>query len=260
MQCCLNSRLPAQMMPKADQIKFQYRDHNSIPDYIDYNKPIIIDCFEADIDWKQMKIYHTLCRSGFYLCVSSPDDARKANDMGIDWYWGFPITSFYEARAIILLGSKYVKLGPPLFFDLLRFKALFPKVKIRHTPNIAYNDNLPHLNGVSGTWIRPEDLVLYEDYIDVIEFEDCDRDKEQTLYDIYMIQKKWNTRLDLLITNFNYGGINRMVPLDVAYHRLECRQRCEEGAKCRICFRALNLANPELLKEIADTQESSSLT
>lgn len=40
------------MLKKADQIKFEYRDHNSIIDYIDYEKTIIVDCLKAtEIDW-----------------------------------------------------------------------------------------------------------------------------------------------------------------------------------------------------------------
>lgn len=45
MKCCLNSRLPKNFMPEADEIKFQYRDRNSIIDYLQYEKTIILDCF-----------------------------------------------------------------------------------------------------------------------------------------------------------------------------------------------------------------------
>ena len=42
---------------------------------------------------------------------------------------------------------------------------------IRAIPNVANSDNLVHENGVVGSWIRPEDLNLYEHLIDTIEFD-----------------------------------------------------------------------------------------
>ena len=255
MQCCLNSRLPAQILQKADQIKFQYRDHNSIPDYLEYKKPIIIDCYDTEINWNQMLVYQKLCRNGFYLCLSKIEDAKNANDLKIDWYWGYSVSTFYEAKGLITLGSKYLKLGAPLFFNLEYFKTLCPKVKIRHTPNVAYSDGLPRPNGVSGTWIRPEDLYLYEDYIDIIEFEDCNRDKESTLYNIYMVQKNWSTDLNLIITNLNHMAINRLIQSDMTKSRLNCRQRCEEGNRCQVCYRTLKIANPELIESYVDSQK-----
>ena len=45
-------------------------------------------------------------------------------------------------------------------------------------PNVAYYAFIPREDGVCGSWIRPEDLNLYEPFIDVIEFEDCDVKKE----------------------------------------------------------------------------------
>jgi hypothetical protein len=118
-------------------------------------------------------------------------------------------------------------------------------MKFRHTPNVAYNDGLPRENGVSGTWIRPEDLVLYENYIDVIEFEKCDREQEQTLFRIYMEDKKWDVIIKLLIANLDYEGTGRMIPKEFGEKRLNCRQACEQGGACTICWRTLKLADPD---------------
>jgi hypothetical protein len=51
-------------------------------------------------------------------------------------------------------------------------------IKLRVVPNISYYAFIPRDNGVCGSWIRPEDLELYEPYIETIEFEDCDIKKE----------------------------------------------------------------------------------
>lgn len=255
MKCCLNSRLPKQILQKADQIKFEYRDHNSIIDYIDYEKTIIVDCLKAtEIDWNQMSNYNKITKKEFIMCLANLEQINEAKNRGILWYWGYPITTFYEAKGFIRLGSYYLKLGAPLFFEWDLVTKVIPEVKIRHTPNIAYNDGLPRLDGVSGTWIRPEDISLYDEYIDVIEFEDCDREKEQTLYSIYIEQKEWSPILQLLISNLNYGGVNRLIQSEVTKRRLNCHQVCENGGSCTLCWRALRLANAERLREYADSQ------
>lgn len=187
------------------------------------------------------------------LCLSSLEDIRKANEKKIMWYWGFPITSFYDLKAFEYLGSCYLKVAAPLFFDLPKVKEI-TKVPLRHVPNVAFSDGLPHGDGISGTWIRPEDLDLYEPYISVIEFEDCDEEKEQTLFQVYMKHKEWNTYLNVLITNLNADGLNRMLSSRITKKRLQCKQRCESGESCRICHRSFQLANSGLIEEYINSQ------
>jgi hypothetical protein len=78
-----------------------------------------------------------------------------------------------------------VRLGAPLFFDLPNVTRITGQTPIRAVANVAWYDFDPCDDPKVGTWIRPEDIGLYENYISVIEFEDCDNRKEQALYRIY---------------------------------------------------------------------------
>ena len=62
----------------------------------------------------------------------------------------------------------------------------------------------------------------YGGYGDVFEFEDCDKAKEQSLYNTYAIHKKWPGSLNNLITNLDYSGTNRLIPEDLGIVRLMC--------------------------------------
>lgn len=62
-----------------------------------------------------------------------------------------------------------------------------------------------------------------------------------------MEQKEWSGDLNMIITNLNYAGVNRMIPKDFTTARLSCGQRCQSGGHCRLCYRYLELANPTLL-------------
>ena len=40
-----------------------------------------------------------------------------------------------------------------------------------------------------------------------------------------------------------------MIPPEFAEKRLNCGQRCMSNGGCHLCWRLLNLANPDLLKD-----------
>jgi hypothetical protein len=65
-----------------------------------------------------------------------------------------------------------------------------------------------------------------------------------------MEQKNWPGDLKTIITNFNYPGVNRMIPNSLTERRMICGQKCQSGSSCKLCYRYLDLANPELIKNI----------
>jgi len=67
-----------------------------------------------------------------------------------------------------------------------------------------------------------------------------------------METKEWMLDLGDLITNFNHIGSNRMINSDFSLRRINCGQRCLEGGGCHLCYRVLDLANPDKIKEYAE--------
>ncbi len=253
MKYCLRSRLESAYVIKADEIKVDFRDRASIPDLIEKypNKTIILMCYTGEeIDWALCGKWKILARDKFIMCVSSIDDATICKEKGFKFYFGYPVKTFYELNAMKDLGVCYVRLGEPLFFQMEEVKKV--GLPIRAVPNVAYIDMVPHKDGVCGTWIRPEDMHAYEDYVDIIEFEDCDVKKEQALFRIYAEQRNWPGETRMLISNFDYDGLNRIVVPDVVEKRLKCGQRCQMGSHCRLCYRAFDLANQEKTKAYAE--------
>lgn len=259
MKVCLHSRQEAKYLKYANEIKVDFRDRKVLSDlYEKYpDKTFILEVYSnSEIDWDAIKEYNILSQGKLILCISNSEQMNKCKELDIKFYFGYPISNFYELRAVIACGVAYVRLDAPLFFKLDRVKEF--GIPIRAVPNIAYLAYIPHKDGICGTWIRPEDLEDYEDYIDVIEFEDCDNHKEQALYRIYMEQKAWPGELNDIISNLNYKGTNRMIPPHTfGAKRISCGQRCQETGICHLCYRILDLANPELLSAY---QESKNLS
>ena len=250
MKYCLSNRQETSYLNKADEIKVEFRDRDIISDLIEQypEKDIILMVYYNEIvDWKKIEQWNILSQGHFILCLSLISDAEECKERNIPFYFGYPVKTYYELRAMKELGVRYVRLGEPLFFEMDMIKSF--GIPVRAVPNVAYIDGFPRADGVCGTWIRPEDLDLYEGYIETIEFEDAEIKREQALFRIYSEQKHWPGDLNMIITNLNYEGLNRIIVPHMAEHRLNCGQRCQKTSNCKLCYRALSLAIPEPIRE-----------
>lgn len=267
MKLCVHSNQDPKYLDWADQIIFKYKDRDLIPDFIEKypGKQIILQCYneentpKEELDWVGFVDYEILSRGNFCLAIRDIEIATMCNQLDMDFYFIYPIQSYEELFNVLNLNAKYVRLGSPLFFDLDNVKKAYPTAKIRIVPNIAYDDLYPRENGVLGTWIRPDDLMFYDQYVDTIEFEDITIDKERALINIYWEQRKWPGQLDTLITNFDYPAANYLISSDLTERRLNCRQRCLSGSKCSICYTFLNLANTELIEQYKKAKDNGEL-
>ena len=95
-----------------------------------------------------------------------------------------------------------------------------------------------------GTWIRPEDLQLY-DIIEgcTVEFPDVNGSRaEQALFKIYK-SGVWEQDLGLLLLEFKGMNVaNYLIPPGFGKARCNCSQKCEtfpNGDGCHICEHAL---------------------
>lgn len=184
---------------------------------------IILDlknCQDNDIDWDEIKRYATMTRNNLVVALPTLVNVNECKERNLKFYHNYPVTTFYDLHALKNLGAEYALIDSPLVQDIIMAAEI--GIKLRVVPNVAYYAYIPREDGVCGSWIRPEDLYLYEPFIDVIEFEDCDIKKEQALYRIYMEQKTWPGDLKMIITNLNYPGVNRMIPHDLAAKKMTC--------------------------------------
>lgn len=250
MRICLSSRQSPEYLKKADEIKVQFRDKNSIADLIfEYPEATIIleNIENKDLDWEEISKLNLLAQGKFVLCLASPKQLIEAKARNIKAYLGWLISDFETLNTVLSMGADYVRVSGPLFFNLEQ--VVKAGAKVRATPNIAFEDGLSRPDGVVGCWIRPEDLKKYESLIETIEFSSENIQHEQTLYKIYMVNEEWPGDLGLLIKDLNHTGVNRLIHPSLIEKRLKCKQKCQSEKTCQYCYRALNLANPDLLKK-----------
>lgn len=253
MKYCLSSRQKYEYLKKADSIKVAFRDRYITPELFEkYPDAEIVIIIHREKDekfkWDEIRQWNILSRGKLVLCLQSLTDAEECKKLNVPFYWGYPVSTYYDLRALKELGVAYVRLDAPLFFEMDEVKRF--GVPVRAVPNVACLGEIPTKNGIYGTWIRPDDVELYEDYIACLEFEDCDIDKEGALYRIYAEQKVWGGPLSMLVSNLISTAENHLISQDGTKVRLNCGQKCQKRGRCHICERVLRLADSQKLKSL----------
>ncbi len=253
MKYCVNGRQPYSIMKKADQIKVRYEDRDRIIDFVEKlpDKEIILELKEVPEvkDFETWRMYSEKFEN-FYIASFNLGLFDILNSENIKWYWPYPITSYYELNEVAALEPSYIQLGPPLSFDLENVKKAVGDIKLRLVCNCARPLYLPDRLAKPqffGQWVRPEDVHLYDPYVDAFDFDSPDLKKEETLLHIYKENQHWPGNLNLLIENLNYNVDNRGIPNEFGTSRINCGQRCQTGGACRLCQRACEFS--EMLRK-----------
>lgn len=190
-------------------------------------------------------MYNGLAQGRFVFGLSLADELNIAREKELKHYYLAPVRTYAELQDLKNAGVCRITVTAPLFFDLEQVNKF--EIPIYMTANSSTQDALFERNdGITGCWIRPEDVSVYEQYIDVLNFVG-NQSQEQALYRIYAEQHEWLGEINLIIPDINSNATNRMITPDFARARLSCQQRCMRQGSCHLCYQILKLANPELL-------------
>jgi hypothetical protein len=246
MRFCVNGSHSLSVLKRADEIKVGYEDRKRLANF-SVNIPeavVILDFpYGFDAEWDKWKAYDEAFAE-FYIALHDLNLARQFRMAGISWYWPYPITSFYELQNILRLGPSYLMIGPPLTFDLKRVKTVAGDTPLRMVANVAQPAYLPTSDNhnICGSWVRPEDVAAYDEYIQCFEFEEVDNQAEEELLKIYKEDGMWNGNLNLLIKKLNYNVDNRGIVNEFGPMRTNCHMACQSAGSCRACISAMMLA------------------
>lgn len=154
---------------------------------------------------------------------------------GYHAYLATPVTDWETFLILKRLGVSDIYIDGPLGFSMNKIARGKEDVKIRVSPSVSPNTVLSAESNLTSFFIRPEDLDLYDDYVDVIDFQTAKLEKENKLFDIYK-RKSFMFDLSLLIDNLNDSINNLYVTNDFGLERLNCHQICKiPGRFCPFC-------------------------
>lgn len=169
---------------------------------------------------------------------------------GLPCFYQFGIMNADTLERLTVLGEMGVTdayVAGELAFNMNEARLIANKynIKIRVVPNLVQTGGigftlLPQREHVNSFWIRPDDLELYKDYVDVIEFVGGS-EKQHLFHKIYFIDKRWKANLGIVVAGLEeIYGLN--IPREFTEARLNCKKKCLTD-KCHFCFKVKAMSN-----------------
>lgn len=257
MKYCVDFSQKSAVLDKVDEINLRYdRREITFVDFLQEHKNqrinICIDDMTDFINESQMtrilaiheKYPKLNIALRFLVYDESLDNAIAAcKDNGIPFYFLEFIRNWDILNGYVSLGVSDVFIVEELGFELDAVYAITSKanVSIRVFPNVAQS-GWDNTDALKKFFIRPEDIDLYGQYVDVCEFFG-NTERINTTYEIYAKDKEWFGNLNELIISFNRKLDSRALVDIFSARRIKCGKKCMKGKPCNICDRAADLAS-----------------
>lgn len=190
----------------------------------------------------QINIIKSIVEDYTIRCEYIPHFKELINK-GYNAYLRFPVADWESFNNLDQNGATDIYIDGPLGFQYDVLKSQKNNRKIRVSPTISPNAALSTSSNINSFFIRPEDLHLYNKVIDVIDFNEPNQEKEDTLFSIYK-RGTFNFDLKELIPALNASVPNLFIGDTFGQNRLNCGQRCKiPGCSCHICETQQKITN-----------------
>lgn len=251
----------------ADEIIIKYTKKTSklldyIKEDIKENQRLIIDItlyegnFIEDGNLPIIDVAKTLHPSLAILTSNKDEYIEKYKERNIPFFFIDRVDSLDVMNYFIDCGVSDIYIANELGFYLGDIAPYIHEknVIIRVFPNVAQSI-IEETPVISKFFIRPDDIYLYEDLIDIFEFFGS-LNRQSVLMEIYK-EETWSDILDLIIIGLNLDLDNRLFNPYFGEARINCRKRCTFG-KCNICKRSFTLGETlrdQLVEEYMEEKE-----
>ncbi len=256
MKYCLK-HYPDSKLEESDEVIYNFKSSTKAIDFIElYNDRRII--FLVNLNEPKASLQQVIDvaiaakekypQSDFAIMTSlealTPDIVTLLKEKKVDCFCVNMAGNWIDFLKLANLGFSDVYIGDDLGFDLKRLSKVAKElqVKLRVFPNAAHSvwNDMP---SIKKFFIKPEDIAIYEDFIDVIEFFCNTPAIEKTLYSIYKDRMKWTGSLGDIISGLNLDLTSNSLVDNFTLGRINCARKCLKGNACNRCDKALELAD-----------------
>ena len=253
MKYCLRYTNICTKLNKADEISILYIEDRGLVDFMEKfsSQRIILRINAANFPESEVRkliaIRKTYPHYRFAVAMGGyvQELGRTLREAGIEFFELTPCTDWERFNYLIKEGVSDINLSGPLAFDLVNVHRVLgildPAVQVRVTPNSCLRLN-PNTDPLIGFFIRPEDVSVYENFIDVLDFEGLEH--QDTFYSIYAEQKMFLGNLNQCIYGFDKAIDNKGLISLFGERRKTCAQQCLKGGRCHRCYDLADLAKP----------------
>lgn len=255
MKSCIEWRKGFKFLPQIDEFNIDFRNKEiQLAKFLDvYAKSQRVNIrLPQEYTRYDIDLIEAAYEKGYNIAAILPDlqPIERLKEKKVPFYLAQYATNWDEFTGMIELGVSDIFITNELGFELDKVSTIAKEnnVKIRCFANIAQSS---WGKGIKTFFIRPEDVDIYSEYVDVLEFYDS-VNQQNVLYDVYFKSKEWNGKLREIIKRLD-DNVNNYYILgnEFANRRIKCGKKClkdNSRRKCELC---------ERLIELADTLENS---
>ena len=256
MKYCVPYSKNFKYLVEVDEIIFQYGENHNEELFYNLvskedkfkNKRIIIQTVGNYFEEKNsIKRVLELKEHDFNIAIMLPTYHKELDnliqdlkDNKIDFFFGTWVRDWDTFKGLIELGVSDIYIVENLGFELnlLGRLATEAEVSIRVFANVCQT-SWTNGNSMKSFFIRPEDVILYEPYVSVIEFYGQESNIQNVMFRVYAKEKKWFGNLREIIIGLDQDVDSRFLLPIFAVRRISCGKKCVKGGKCNICDRIL---------------------
>lgn len=190
---------------------------------------------------KQQGVYKNIIVS--FKEIEDLSAYAKTNGAGRRMY-KHPVSSWNLINLLHALGCESILITEPLIFkkdQLVKHIIEERGMKIRINPTFVrpgiMTEDKDDLE-ICHSWILPQFINLYEDFIDVFDLSDCGGEmRENTLFEIYANVGEYQQSMRHLFMNFNENIPAAFADESWVKKRLNCGQVCQiSKSRCHYCY------------------------
>lgn len=171
------------------------------------------------------------------FCFSDTALEEVLSQNNIPHFYSYTVHTWNAFYYFLSLDVTDIIIGGDLLFNIT-FVSDLAKAKhkkLRCVCNEYQNERWPVTNKtLKNFFVRPEDISLYENYIDTWMFSVIKKYEFNVLYRVYAKEHIWFGKLNEIIKNFPDETDNRCIVNNFGQRRLNCGKACNL-AKCNYC-------------------------
>lgn len=253
MKYCLKYTNKSTKIRQSEEIQIKYIEDKGLLNFLSHHPTQRINLLvdpnyfpESEVK-KLAAIHKTYPQYNFAVALTrfKPKTAALLYRENIPFYEAAPCLNWEDLQTLLAANVSDINISGPLGFELPAVRRLLDKqknkVQVRATPNKVTNANAA-TDPLVGFYIRPEDLSLYEEYIDVIEFEGIEH--QDSFYSIYAEQQQFIGNLNQCIYDLPMPVDNKGLVQLFGQRRIDCKRECLSGGYCRRCYSLTNISKP----------------
>lgn len=157
------------------------------------------------------------------------------HDMKIPFFINKNVTGWDAFAEMLSYGVSDIYISCEIAFEIDKVAAVAHEhgTKVRVFPNVAQSNY--NIQMIKSFFIRPEDIELYDPYVDVYEIYHVDSINDDVFYHVYAEQKKWFGELREIIFYLDTDADSRYIAPRFGERRLKCGKKCFKGGRCDMC-------------------------